>query len=359
MADVTPRMNEPRPKDLKKRFKDMGDGTFAEVLAVALVGAAGVTLEVNEADLANVGAKADTPATDDTGAWSVVAMFKRMLQNGTTALGYLKNLGANPSVVTAAISAATAAPATVAGLVANSFITIAGGTVDAVTARIASIAGTATLAFYGTDDGINLFPLSGLPVGGAVGTGSLVNSSAATGAWSLKGSGVRNVYVIATAIAGGNVSASLSATPNQNRVTSLLRGSLGGAVSAAPGTAATEAVMVQNASPKAYTSSIANAGTLGGAINFGTQRPGRIVMPAAWTAANMSFDVSADGVTYGPLYDQNNSEVNFTSANVVAGRQVVLDPVVWNSVQYVKPRSGLNGATVAQGAQRDIVFVGV
>lgn len=132
----------------------------------------------------------------------------------------------------------------------------------------------------------------------------------------------------------------------------------GGATSAPAGTNPTEAVAVQNAAPTTATASIANAGSLSGAVDLGTMRPARLVVPAAWTAAAISFDVSADGVTYGPLYDQYGSEVSISSANVVASRQIVLDPTLFMSVRYLKVRSGLNGAVVAQGAQRDIVIVG-
>ena len=157
----------------------------------------------------------------------------------------------NPAVVTGNITTITAAPTTVAGLVASSFITVAGGTTDSVTARANTIAGgpaTATFGFFGTDDGVNLFPISGLPIGGAVGSGVFSQTGAAVGAWQLKGAAERAVYLVATALGGGTtLNASLSATPGTSRITAVLRGSMGGAVSNTVGSPTSEAITTQRA----------------------------------------------------------------------------------------------------------------
>lgn len=133
---------------------------------------------------------------------------------------------------------------------------------------------------------------------------------------------------------------------------------LGGDAVTAPGSEGTTAMAVQQVAPKLSTATIANGASLSDALDLGTLRPGRLVMPAAWTAAAISFDVSADGVTYGPLYDQYGVEVSISSANAVASRQIVLDPPLFLSVRYLKVRSGLNGAAVNQGAARAIGIVG-
>lgn len=192
-----------------------------------------------------LGAPADAVAGSDTGAFSLTALYKRMLQGFTSMLGLMSN----PAVVTATLSAATAAPVAVADLVANSYAAIAGGTVDALTARLKAIAGgTATVGFYATDDDVNLFPIEGIPVGGGVGTGSFTQSATAAGAWALKGSGRRKVYIVAVALSGGaTADVSLSGTPNQARVTSVLRGSKGGSISEVAGTLPTELVGIQGA----------------------------------------------------------------------------------------------------------------
>ena len=110
--------------------------------------------------------------------------------------------------------------------------------------------------------------------------------------------------------------------------------------------------------PSGSTATIANGGSLSGAVDLDGLRPARLVMPSAWTAAAISFDVSADGVTYGPLYDQYGTEVTISSANAVASRQIILDPTLFMSVRYLKVRSGTNGSTTNQGAERSIVIVG-
>lgn len=55
-----------------EKMKDMGDGTHARVVYLGGVTAA------DGAD-ATFGAKADAPATNDTGAFSFMALFKRLL----------------------------------------------------------------------------------------------------------------------------------------------------------------------------------------------------------------------------------------------------------------------------------------
>lgn len=127
----------------------------------------------------------------------------------------------------------------------------------------------------------------------------------------------------------------------------------------APGTAPTNAVAVQQVAPKTFTATIANGASLSGAVDLGTMRPGRMTLPAAWTAAAGTFAVSADGVTYGPLYDWAGTEVSIASASMVASREIVLDPTLFLSVRYLKVRSGTNGAPVNQGAARAIVVTGV
>ncbi len=48
---------------------------------------------------------------------------------------------------------------------------------------------------------------------------------------------------------------------------------------------------------------ILNGAALSGAVDLKEMRLSAIIMPAAWTAAALTFAVSADGATYYPLYD--------------------------------------------------------
>lgn len=99
---------------------------------------------------------------------------------------------------------------------------------------------------------------------------------------------------------------------------------------------------------------IANAAFLSGAVDLDDKTLVGIVMPAAWTAANLTFQVSSDGVTYNDLYDNVGIEKNIIAA---ASRFIIAVPADWVGVRYVKVRSGTAAATVAQAAQRDIKLI--
>jgi|GEM_PF-650031 len=82
-----------------------------------------------------------------------------------------------------------------------------------------------------------------------------------------------------------------------------------------------------------------------------------VQMPAAWDAASISFLVSADGVTYGPLKDSTGSEITIS---VSAGDAISLAPADFAVWTHVKIRSGTSGAPVNQTADRAIkVMLGV
>jgi hypothetical protein len=76
-----------------------------------------------------------------------------------------------------------------------------------------------------------------------------------------------------------------------------------------------------------------------------------IEMPAAWDAANLTFQSSGDGVNYFNVYDELGTEVTVTAA---ASRRIRLDPTQWAGVQYLKLRSGTAGAAVNQTAARTL-----
>lgn len=105
-----------------------------------------------------------------------------------------------------------------------------------------------------------------------------------------------------------------------------------------------------------FTANIANGASLSGPVPIGAQVITGIVMPSAWTAAVLTFQVSVDdGVTWSDLYDATGTEVNFATA---ASRFVAVDPSLWLGVSHVRVRSGMAGAAVAQGAARALQLVG-
>lgn len=99
------------------------------------------------------------------------------------------------------------------------------------------------------------------------------------------------------------------------------------------------------------TFTIANAENLSAAVFIGNT-PVRITMSAAWTAAQLTFQVSQDGNTFGNKYDQYGAEFIVEAA---ASRSIDLDPRDWLATPYLKIRSGTSGTPVAQGGDRTII----
>jgi hypothetical protein len=79
-----------------------------------------------------------------------------------------------------------------------------------------------------------------------------------------------------------------------------------------------------------------------------------IVMPAAWTAANLTFQASEDGAAYANLYDENGNEVTVTAA---AARYIRLAPADWCAAPFLKVRSGAAASAVNQAAARTLTLI--
>ena len=76
-----------------------------------------------------------------------------------------------------------------------------------------------------------------------------------------------------------------------------------------------------------------------------------IVMPSAWTAANITFQGSVDGQTFGNIYDDSGAEVVVTAA---ASRVIVVTASYFWGIRWIRLRSGTSSAPVNQAAQRTI-----
>jgi hypothetical protein len=74
-------------------------------------------------------------------------------------------------------------------------------------------------------------------------------------------------------------------------------------------------------------------------------------MPAAWTAAAITFAGSLDGENFFPVYDTNGDEVSIT---VAASRVIPLDLTRFHGLRQLKVRSGTAGVPVNQAADRVI-----
>lgn len=96
---------------------------------------------------------------------------------------------------------------------------------------------------------------------------------------------------------------------------------------------------------------IANAASLSGAVAVGDGVLTGIIMPAAWTAAVLTFQASFDGTTFNDLYDEAGGEYTVAAA---ASRYISVPAGDFGGVLYLKVRSGTAGAAVAQGAARTL-----
>jgi hypothetical protein len=80
----------------------------------------------------------------------------------------------------------------------------------------------------------------------------------------------------------------------------------------------------------------------------------RILMPAAWTAAVLTAQVSSDDATYYDLYREDGTE---WSAAVVAAHAVALDITLFTGMRFIKFRSGTGAAPVNQGGTRSLTLI--
>lgn len=104
------------------------------------------------------------------------------------------------------------------------------------------------------------------------------------------------------------------------------------------------------------TVTIANGASLSDALDLVHRTLCAILMPASWTAAGLTFQGSADGVTYGNIYDADG-EAALTSTVVGASRLLILNPAAFVGARYVKVRSGTSGTPASQGAERVLTLI--
>lgn len=106
---------------------------------------------------------------------------------------------------------------------------------------------------------------------------------------------------------------------------------------------------------------IASGTSLSGGYDLGSREINSVVagfqMPSAWTAANLTFQVSTDDATYQNLYDDAGNEVTVTAAD---SRFITLDTAQrsnYDGIRFIKIRSGTSGSPVNQGSDRTIQVV--
>lgn len=91
-------------------------------------------------------------------------------------------------------------------------------------------------------------------------------------------------------------------------------------------------------------------------INLGGRIPVGLVMPAAWTAASITFQASLDdGATWHDVYAIDETELTISS--VVVDSFLALDSANFLGVTYLRLRSGTTATPVNQGADRAITVL--
>lgn len=100
------------------------------------------------------------------------------------------------------------------------------------------------------------------------------------------------------------------------------------------------------------TAVIAASAALSNAVYVGAGKLVAIITPASWDAATLTFQGSADGVTYNNIYDGTGSETEFQAD---AARLISVDD--YSGTLWIKVRSGTSGSPVNQSVERDLVLV--
>ena len=110
-----------------------------------------------------------------------------------------------------------------------------------------------------------------------------------------------------------------------------------------------------------FTATIGAGASLSGAVKLGQKTLVGIYMPAAWTAADITFQESGDGgVTFGELETSDGTATGtvapFTVHSPAAGQFIGFDPTRFRGVNCIKVRSGTVGTPVNQAAQAVITL---
>ncbi|HEY1311910.1 MAG TPA: hypothetical protein VGF02_13260 [Pseudolabrys sp.] len=102
------------------------------------------------------------------------------------------------------------------------------------------------------------------------------------------------------------------------------------------------------------TATIAAGTSLSVEVPLGEKTLVGIVMPAAWTAAGLTFQATPDDANFYELYDGAGNEVTLTAA---AGQFLQVDPTRWRGITGIKLRSGTAASPVNQAAAAVVTLV--
>jgi hypothetical protein len=106
---------------------------------------------------------------------------------------------------------------------------------------------------------------------------------------------------------------------------------------------------------------IPNGTSLSNALALHGNVPAGVLMPASWTAAGLSMEVSIDNTTFVPVTDDAGTEY---TATVSASKFIVFANLPQflafaSDDLYLRFRSGTSSVAVSQGAARTLTVVGI
>ena len=102
------------------------------------------------------------------------------------------------------------------------------------------------------------------------------------------------------------------------------------------------------------TATIALGASLSDVIQIDGSAVVGVVTPAAWTAANLTIQASADDATYNNVYDELGTEKTIVAS---PARYISLNPADFLGTNSIKVRSGTAGTPVNQAAASLVIVV--
>lgn len=103
------------------------------------------------------------------------------------------------------------------------------------------------------------------------------------------------------------------------------------------------------------TVTIANGAAVSDAVFIGGALVSGVLMPDTWTAAGLTFQGSVDGTNF---YDIQTSSAEL-SATAAVDQVIMIDPVNFYGLEWIKVRSGTAGTPVNQAAARVLTLIEV
>lgn len=98
------------------------------------------------------------------------------------------------------------------------------------------------------------------------------------------------------------------------------------------------------------------AGSLSAAVQLRGWEVVAVIMPAAWTAAGITFQVSNDGVVFHEARASTGAETTLT---VAVDQRVSVPAAALTGAREIRVRSGTAAVPVVQAAERTVELVAV